>query len=88
MEYENFNFDLGALVRDKITGFTGIIVTRSQWLYGCNVYGLQSKELKDGLPLDRKFFDEPAIELIEAAKDTQRLSTGGPEKIIEKTNRP
>ena len=62
----DFKFDLGAKVSDRITGYEGIIVGRSQWLTNCNTYGVKSQQLKDGKPMEPEWFDElNAIEEIE-----------------------
>ena len=47
----DFKFELGDLAQDEITGFRGVIVARTQWLNNCNVYRLQSPDLKDGKPV-------------------------------------
>lgn len=60
----NFEFNIGDIVKDKITEFTGIITCRSQWLNGCNTYGVQPTELKDGVPQERQGFDEPQLTLL------------------------
>lgn len=57
-----FLFDLGSVLKDKITPFKGVVVARTQWLSNCNTYNLKSKELKDGLPQDSQNFDEPTLE--------------------------
>ena len=82
-----FKFELGDKVRDTITGFSGIIVVRSQWLNNCNTYGLQPTELKDGVPQERIHFDEPQLVVVKekAAKASRR--TGGPERHVPATNR-
>ena len=75
----NFRFDKGDEVRDKITDFTGIVVARADWLHGCERYGLQSRELKDGRPLEIEWFDVDTLEL--AARQTvaqKETPTGGP----------
>lgn len=83
----DFKFDVGDKAKDTITGFVGIIVSRTQWLHNCNVYGLQPQELKDGKPIDRQHFDEPAIELIKEKAFKESRSTGGPERSVFITNR-
>lgn len=59
--------DLGDVARDKITGFTGVVVCRSKWLHGCERLVLQPRELKDGKPIESAAFDEPQLELVERA---------------------
>lgn len=34
------NIQLGNEARDKITGFTGIVTSRAEYLTGCTQYGL------------------------------------------------
>lgn len=54
-----FKFELGVEAKDLVTGFQGIIVARTQYLTGCNRYGIQSQKLgKDGKPGDWQHFDE------------------------------
>jgi hypothetical protein len=77
---EDFKFNVGLLVKDKVTGFKGIIRVRAQYLTGCNRYGIQSQELKDGKPTDWVWFDED--ELITLKKSVSisdnPSKTGGP----------
>lgn len=64
MASRGFKFDLGETVRDKVSGFEGIVVTRGDHVSGCDSYGVQTKTLKDGAPQDLKWFDEPRLEAI------------------------
>ena len=73
----NFTYELNSKVKDVVTGFTGRITCRVQWLYGCNRYGVQSEELKDGKPIDAVFYDEGMLQLLEAAKPHEMTRTGG-----------
>jgi hypothetical protein len=58
---------LGDRVRDRISGFEGIVVGISEWLYGCRRPVVQPTTLTDGKPTDSQSFDEPQLELIEKA---------------------
>lgn len=58
--------NLGDKVRDKVTGLSGIVIGRTEWLYGCVRCIVQPQELKDGRPVDNYQVDEPQLELIEA----------------------
>ena len=86
-----FKFQLGDEVKDKLTGFTGIVECRCQWLHNCNTYGIKSRSLHKGAPIDRHFFDEPQLKLDkEAAKPAQKKSKekpGGPCTPVPNTNR-
>lgn len=59
-----FKHELGKMAKDKITGFTGILTVRCEFLTGCNRYCIQPTELKDGKPIDTMYFDEGCIEVI------------------------
>lgn len=88
-------FDYGDLVKDKITGFTGIVAGISQWGFKCVRIGVQSQvEKKDGIPIDPQWFDEYQLEVVKpkhvefdvtniviAHAETSLLSTtpGGPD---------
>jgi len=59
-----FKFEMGREAKDCITGFTGIIMSRSQYLTGCNQYGLSPSELtKEGKRPEWEFFDETRLSL-------------------------
>lgn len=57
--------ELGDRVKDRITGFMGIVVARTKWLNGCTRITIQPETLKDGNPIETQCFDEPQLELIE-----------------------
>lgn len=59
--------NLGDKVRDKVSGFAGIVIGRTEWLYGCVRCIVQSQELKDGKPVDAVQVDEPQLELLQSA---------------------
>lgn len=56
-----FKFDLGDKVKERITGFEGVVVCQSRYLTGCNRYAVQSQELRDGKPADWVYFDEDML---------------------------
>lgn len=60
--------NLGDKVRDKITGFEGIVIGITEWLWQCRRPIVQPATLQsDGKPIDSQSFDEPQLEVIEAA---------------------
>lgn len=76
-----FKFDCGQRVKDLVTGFAGIVISRTEYLNRCIRYGVQSDKLKDGQPSDAAYFDEeqlvadgrkPSIAIVKPAR------TGGP----------
>ena len=88
-----FKFNLGIEVMEKITQFHGVIVARCQWLTNCNAYAVQSREIIDGKPVDRQWFDEPMLEAVKDAvvtklDDASEIKRpGGPTVSITPTNR-
>lgn len=76
-----FKYPNGIKVRDIITGFEGVIMSRTNYLTGCDRYAIQSTELnKDGKPQDWLWFDETMLEVIEEKKIEKQKSRilGGP----------
>jgi len=82
-----FKFDLGDKTKDKITGFVGLVVCRTQWLNQCNTYGIRSQTLKDGAPIEPQYFDEPQMELVKGKVMPKNQHTGGPNGPVPQTNR-
>ena len=56
--------DFGDLAKDRISGYTGIVVAKTEWITGCGRVTLQAQELKDGKPVDGIACDEEMIEVI------------------------
>ena len=69
---------LGDTARDTLTGLTGAVVARHEYLNGCVRLSLQPNKLKDGKPVDWSVFDIEQIELVKAAKPRRVLPSGGP----------
>jgi predicted YcjX-like family ATPase len=70
---------LGQEVKDRITGFQGIVVSITDFLNGCKRPGVQSKWEPGKELLGAEMFDEPVLELIgngikkeEKPKETHR----------------
>lgn len=57
-------FNLGEELKDKVTGFTGVVMGRTEYFTGCVHYGLASQNLTDGKPLDWQWFDEKLLERV------------------------
>lgn len=59
MKQHTFKFELGERVKDCITGMTGVIMARSNFITGCDQYGIcDTKLTKDGKRPDWEYFDE------------------------------
>lgn len=59
--------NLGDKVKDKITGLTGIVIAKTEWLYGCERVTVQPQEGKDGKPADAFGLDTAQCEVLEAS---------------------
>jgi len=57
--------EIGAIVRDKITGFVGMATAKTSYITGCDRYYLTPSVDKDGKCPDGKYFDEGTLEVIE-----------------------
>ena len=69
---------LGVKAKDKVTGFTGILVARTEWLNGCVRVTLQPPMDKDGKIPESGTFDEPQIEVVGKGVQAHQAPTGGP----------
>ena len=63
MKEEIFKFELGKNVIEKLTGFTGVITGRAQYITGCNQYHLQPSCGDDNKFPEGVWSDEGRIEL-------------------------
>ena len=77
-----FKLALGDRVKDRITGFRGIVVCRTEWLNYCNRYTVQPEVLKDGKPVESIAFDEG--DLVVVKKDVFAGKAAGAEKTIKR----
>ena len=77
-----FKFKKGQKAKDIITGFTGIITARADYITGCNQYSLAS-EAQDNKPADYQWFDENRVEIVEETDILKRIEgepvKGGPQ---------
>lgn len=55
--------NLGKQAKDKITGFTGIIIGRIEYLFGCNQYCLAPKA-ENNSAKESQWYDTGRIEII------------------------
>lgn len=57
---------LGDRVKDKVTGFEGIVIGRTEWLYGCTRLGVESESMHEGKPIASQWFDQQRVEILQA----------------------
>jgi hypothetical protein len=77
---EKMTIKLGKKVKDKITGFEGIVTGVASYLYGCDQY-LVTPPAKDGAKVDAYWFDEGRLEVIGQGilpEEVQTDKPGGP----------
>lgn len=55
---------IGDVAMDTITGFRGVVVARTEYLAGQTRVAIQSRELKDGKPMEPQWFDAPQVAAI------------------------
>ena len=60
----NNNIQLGDTVRDTISGFVGIAVSRTKFLYSCNLIDVQPIAYGENSMSENCYFDEPQLEII------------------------
>lgn len=68
--------ELGSHVKDRLTGFEGVAVSRTTYLTGCAGIGVQAPYVK-GKPLEAiQFFDEPRLEVTKKGEATPPTGSG------------
>ena len=75
----SFKIELGSEVEDKITGFKGVVIGRTEWRYGCVAYMVAPKKLtKEGKRQEADFFDEDRLTVTKPVAAHKMRETGGP----------
>ncbi len=77
------NVKLGGKVKDKISGFTGVIISEHRYLNGCVRFSIQPSIDKDGELPKIETFDKPQLELIASdvvESEPEHNRTGGCDK--------
>lgn len=81
--------ELGDKVKDKVSGFTGIVIGMTKWLHGCNRMIVQPVVGKDGKLPDSAQFDEPQLEIVSKKKVPKgNGKTGGYDINIKQKDAP
>lgn len=81
--------NLGDKVRDRISGYEGVMMARCEYLTGCAQIGIKPQGVKaDGGTFDTLYFDEPFVELVQATFVTpvtpRAADTGGPAQPMKR----
>jgi hypothetical protein len=74
----DFKFSLGEVVKDRITGYDGVVMGITAYLTGCIQYGVLNQKLdKDGEIKEWRWFDQ--TRLVTTKKTvTKEAGLGGP----------
>lgn len=77
---------LGCKVKDKVTGFKGIVISEHNYVHGCTRCTVQPEVDKDGKVPDTNTFDFPSLKVLKvAAVEVDNIEphkrTGGPNKF-------
>jgi len=83
-----FEYSLGDRVRDKLTGFEGVVLSRTDYMTGCFHYGVQPEMLTaEGKQPDWEWIDGTYLEIVddEYANDAVAGTSGGPSSNILQT---
>src|ERR671931_849566 len=72
-----FTFELGAKVKDSITGFAGTITGRCEYITGCAQYIVQPALNKDGAFVEGRWLDEDRLELLPEPKQQVDIRRAG-----------
>lgn len=81
------NIKLGDKVRHTVTGYTGIVIARTEWLNGCWRMTVQMKVKKDGTLPEAISFDDVELEIIgkkKFKKEIGKKETGGPRPEVSR----
>lgn len=68
----------GKEVKDKVTGFRGIVIGRCDYLFGCSQYGIAPKIGADGKKDEVEWFDEGRIEIVGEGVSPQSVVGASP----------
>jgi hypothetical protein len=67
-------------VKDRITGFTGVVTGRCEYITGCNQLLVQPHLKTDGDFQEPRWLDVDRAELLDAPVVTLPLSAAGPDR--------
>ena len=77
---------LGNRVKDSLTGFIGIAVSRHEYQYGCTRIGVEAEDLDEkGRPKETAHFDEQRLEIVKKSRskvsEDSDAKRGGPGEV-------
>jgi hypothetical protein len=69
--------ELGQKVKDKITGFTGVVTGRTEYITGCEQLLVQPPTKNDGAFTEPRWFDVDRLDVIEQEKVSLTVKKAG-----------
>jgi hypothetical protein len=79
---------LGTKVTDSVTGFTGIAVSRIEYMTGCTQYGVAPRVAADGKLPETAYLDESRLEEWHDPMEDVLSPRGGPGISIPEREHP
>ncbi len=70
----DFKFETGSKVRDRVSGYTGIIISRTEHMNGCRQYGVNAPVDDTGKMVDGYNIDEQQLELVDEGLNSQPVA--------------
>lgn len=78
---------MGQKVRSIVSGFTGIVTGRVEYINGCVQYVVEPRVKEDGSRIDSQWVDEQNLEIVDqgiASTVPVALRAGGPQPNVPK----
>jgi len=77
---------LGQKVKDTVTGFTGIVIAKAEYLNGCISLDIKPEKLsKDGETIASEWIDYEQLEVLSAGVTKKRKSTSSGGRCYQKS---
>lgn len=71
-----FEYELGAIAKDSVTGFEGMITVRTEWFGSKRDYTVRATKLHEGKPIEPGHFSEERVELVQVVAPHKMRATG------------
>jgi len=79
---------LGDYVRDRVTGFKGIVTGITYFLNGCVRVAVQGEKLNAGVPTEVQWIDDVQLTAVTKSKLTVRPEVGGDRPAVRRASDP
>jgi len=76
-----FRLELGQKVKERITGFSGVVMARVEYLTGCHQYAVGPQKMdKDGTMPGWTYLDDDLLVKVKGKISLKKKPTGGPQQ--------